>query len=39
MELHTPKYSLRVVPDKTKSKFRKRKHKLGISDEKDRYPC
>jgi len=35
MELRTPKYSLRVVSDKTKSKFRKRKHKLGTTDEKD----
>jgi hypothetical protein len=35
MELRTPKYSLRVIPDKTKSSFRKRKHKLGTKDEKD----
>jgi len=35
MELRTPKYSLKVVPDKTKNKFRKRKHKLGTADEKD----
>jgi len=33
-ELHTPKYSLKVIPSKVKSIFRKRKHK-GIADEKD----
>jgi len=33
MELHTPKYSLKVIPDKAKKIFRKRKHK-GLTDEK-----
>ena len=33
-ELHTPKYSLKVIPDKAKKIFRKRKHK-GLTDEKD----
>jgi hypothetical protein len=35
MELHTPKYSLRVIRDRTKNSFRKRKHKLGTADEKN----
>ena len=34
MELHTPKYSLKVIPDKSKKIFRKRKHK-GQADEED----
>ena len=33
-ELYTPKYSLKVIPDKAKKIFRKRKHK-GLTDEKD----
>ena len=32
--LHTPKYSLKVIPDKVKKIFRKRKHK-GLTNEKD----
>ena len=34
-ELYTPKYSLKVIPNKTKNIFRKRKHKGGVSDEKN----
>ena len=33
-ELYTPRYSLKVIPDKSKKVFRKRKHK-GLTDEKD----
>jgi len=33
-ELHTPRYSLKVIPNKIKKIFRKRKHK-GQTDEKD----
>ena len=33
-ELYTPKYSLKVIPDKVKKIFRKRKHK-GLTNEKD----
>ena len=33
-ELHTPRYSLKVIPDKSKKVFRKRKHK-GQADEED----
>ena len=33
-ELYTPKYGLKVIPDKAKKVFRKRKHK-GLIDEKD----
>jgi len=33
-ELYTPKYSLKVIPDKSKKVFRKRKHK-GQADEED----
>ena len=33
-ELYTPRYSLKVIPDKTKQVFRKRKHK-GQADEED----
>ncbi len=33
-QLHTPQYSLKVIPDKVKKTFRKRKHK-GFTDEKD----
>ena len=33
-ELYTPKYSLKVIPDKSKKVFRKRKHK-GQTDEED----
>ena len=33
-ELYTPKYSLKVIPDKSKKIFRKRKHK-GQANEED----
>ena len=33
-ELHTTRYSIKVIPSKVMSIFRKRKHK-GIADEKD----
>ena len=33
-ELHTSKYSLKVIPNKINKIFRKRKHK-GLTDEKD----
>ncbi len=34
-ELYTPKYSLKVIPNKLKKLFRKRKHRLGWKNEKD----
>ena len=34
-ELWTPKYSLKVIPNKLKKLFRKRKHKSGWKNEKD----
>tara|TARA_R100000700_G_scaffold41284_1_gene61371 strand:+ start:21392 stop:21550 length:159 start_codon:yes stop_codon:yes gene_type:complete len=33
--LHSPQYSLKVIPNKVKKLFRKRKHKSGTTDEKD----